>query len=80
MPYMKQMRSSACTPEQLACWGLDYEFKFKLRGHVVICGRLCISLVVFLILCILKLFFNIRNIDFGLLKPNFGYQPEAFGW
>ena len=53
----------------------SYENKFSFesgRGHVI--GRLCIRLVVFL-LCILKLFFNIRNIDFGLLKPNFGYQP-----
>ena len=54
----------------------SYANKFSFepgRGHVI--GRLCIRLVVFLLLCILKLFFNIRNIDFGLLKPNFGYQP-----
>ena len=54
----------------------SYENKFSFEpgcGHVI--GRLCIRLVVFLILCILKLFFIIRNIDFGLLKLNFGYQP-----
>ena len=54
----------------------SYENKFSFepgRGHVI--GRRFIRLVVFLLLCILKLFFNIRNIDFGLLKPNFGYQP-----
>ena len=54
----------------------SYENKFSFepgRGHVI--SRRFIRLVVFLLLCILKLFFNIRNIDFGLLKPNFGYQP-----